>query len=137
MNRIVRTIAVVGAVAIAAPVFAVGLEGCKKKSKGGTSQPSKPPPRTDAGKKSALLPRAGTTALSHRLEAQDTGAEVEGIICDADNEGTAWCNDENHITVCVSGHFYKLACSSTGKGNVCAEEVDNSTVDCEPVEETE
>jgi hypothetical protein len=61
--------------------------------------------------------------------AADLGAG-DAIVCDASNEGVAYCEDDDRELFCTQGSWYELSCSSVAPGEYCGEDDATHVVDC-------
>jgi ABC-type oligopeptide transport system substrate-binding subunit len=68
----------------------------------------------------------GGTASDNQGSADGMGDTYEGITCDDQNEGLAWCDDDYNIVYCDGGVWYSFDCAYLG--DICVQYDD--IVDC-------
>ena len=73
---------------------------------------------------------AGSVSRGAESKAKDDGADYEGAACDATDEDTGFCHDEQHIVFCHMGHWFELDCAEAAPGDFCGEDLGTHTVDC-------
>src|SRR5262249_34214674 len=62
--------------------------------------------------------------------AGDLGTSGDAVACDATDDGTAYCEDDDRELFCDQGTWYELSCGSVAPGYWCGEEDDTHVVDC-------
>jgi hypothetical protein len=126
MLKLNRVLFVAFTLATAAPML-MTVEGCSstaaaKKKKKGAGAKGGTAAKT-AGQK------VGSTAANKKDTATKKGAELDGVKCDAAEEGVSWCSTDAEITFCSGGEWYAIDCGGA-VGGVCADDLDTKTIDC-------
>jgi hypothetical protein len=124
MNRLSKKLTFV----LCAAAMLVAAAGCSS-SKGSSANAKKGSDAKGAAAKTAGQTTGGT-ATSNVSSATDKGTSYEDATCDADLEGTAWCDDDTTVIFCSGGNWYALDCAQIG-GDLCAETIDAHVVDCD------
>jgi len=141
MKQVLRTM-IVGA--LASMTILVAQVGCNATVPDSDSlQPKKESPKDTPKKGGGTTGQAaqtsgqkgGGTATSKTSSAQDKGAEVEGLVCDASLESIGWCEDEATIMFCSSGVWWLLSCPEIEPDAFCGYDDDLNIVDCYVIEE--
>ena len=111
----------------------VACGGSKSKSQGVKAGG----PKTPAAAKSAGA-KSGSAAQVKAPMSMSTGATLEGVVCDADSEGLAFCASETDVVVCLSGTWWDVACATDVQaGSFCFYDESVPSVDCVLPEEEE
>ncbi|HZO17183.1 MAG TPA: hypothetical protein VFB62_28090 [Polyangiaceae bacterium] len=74
--------------------------------------------------------KSGSNATSHQDQAQEQGNEVDEIVCDAENEGVGWCDDDVSVVFCASETWWRLDCTALDPASYCDYDDDDNVVDC-------
>jgi hypothetical protein len=123
--KFVKLVSVLASLAIVTPAF-LATQGCSAKTStkakaGGAKGPAAA--KTDKQK-------GGDKATAKKESGTKKGAEVEGVACDAELEGVAWCGSESEVIFCAAGEWYALDCAQVEAGAFCGEDADTNIIDC-------
>lgn len=118
MNKLSSVSVVLAALALVSALAACGGgdDGGKKKGSGKKGRDAVNNGQTTGG-----------TAQSGAGSAQGAGQDFDGVPCDAEAEGIAWCASDTEVVFCSGGEWYILDCWDIG-ADYCAE--DDFSVDC-------
>lgn len=52
------------------------------------------------------------------------------LVCDAESDGVAFCDDDTNLVFCAEGEWWSLDCPAIEDGAFCGEDADSLLVDC-------
>jgi hypothetical protein len=99
-----------------------------KKAEDGKKKVAKASKKGAAAKKAKQKPGAKATASREKASAK--GSTHDGLECDADLDGVAWCGSDFELVFCADGDWYVLDCSAVDEASFCGTSVEDMTVDC-------
>jgi hypothetical protein len=73
-----------------------------------------------------------TSLLVDCYAAADLVVTGDVVVCDASDDGVAYCEDNDRTLFCDQGVWYELSCSAAQAGNECWEDDETHVVDCGP-----
>ena len=62
--------------------------------------------------------------------AHEAGEELDGVLCNGEAEGVAWCANDAEIDFCSGGKWWTLHCPTIEASAFCGLDVSSLEVDC-------
>ena len=74
--------------------------------------------------------KSGGKAKQAQEQANAQGPELDGVVCDAANDGVGWCADDLSIVFCADAEWWLLDCTAIEPDAYCGYDDALNEVDC-------